>query len=310
MAVTTDQPQGTDVTERDRAPDSWPVTCYRHPGREAGIRCQRCGRAICPDCMVPAPVGFQCPECVQTAAKQARAVLPFGLARPYLTYTLIAANAAVALAGLTQPGWAQGDLGTIGTEGALLGGGRILRDGVPVLAGVSQGEWYRIFTGAFIHAGPIHIFFNMLLLWQTGSLLEPALGRVRFGLLYLVSLLGGAFGALLLAPDTLTVGASGAVFGLMGALFVAERKGVFGGYRSSVGFLIVINLALSVAIPGISLGGHVGGLVAGAAAGWIFHEFDQRHLARIVPISLVAALSWMLFAGSLWAASLWRNPLF
>lgn len=260
--------------------------------------------------MVPAPVGFQCPECVQAAAAQTRQVALLKVGTPYVSYALIAANVLVALAGLTQPGWTQGDLGTIGREGALLGGGRILRDGVPVLAGVSQGEWYRIFSGAFIHAGPIHIFFNMLLLWQTGSLLEPALGRARFALLYLVSLLGGAFGALLLAPDTLTVGASGAVFGLMGALFVAERKGVFGGYRTSVGFLIVINLVLSVAIPGISLGGHVGGLIAGAAAGWIFHEFEQRRLPQVVPFALVGAMSWMLFAGSLWAASLWRNPLF
>lgn len=261
--------------------------------------------------MVPAPVGFQCPECVETAAKQTRQVAALvGGRRPYITYTLIAANLLVALAGLTQPGWTQGDLGAIGREGALLGGGRILRDGIPALAGVSQGEWYRIFTGGFIHAGPIHILFNMLLLWQTGSLLEPALGRPRFALLYLVSLLGGAFGALLLAPATLTVGASGAVFGLMGALFVAERKGVFGGYRSSVGFLIVINLVLSVAIPGISLGGHVGGLIAGAAAGWVFHEFDNRRISPLIPAAMVSALCWMLFAGSLWAATLWRDPLF
>ena len=294
----------------DATPSMHPPTCYRHPEREAPIRCQRCGRNICPDCMVPAPVGFQCPECVEAGAKQTRQFAVLAGGRPYITYALIAANVLVALAGLTQPGWTQGDLGAIGREGALLGGGRILRDGVPVLAGVSQGEWYRIFTGAFIHAGPIHILFNMLLLWQTGSLLEPALGRVRFALLYLVSLLGGAFGALLLTPDTLTVGASGAVFGLMGALFVAERKGVFGGYRSSVGFLIVINLALSVAIPGISLGGHVGGLIAGAAAGWVFHEFDNRRISPVIPMAMVSALSWMLFAASLWAATYWRDPLF
>lgn len=260
--------------------------------------------------MVPAPVGFQCPECVQTAAKQTRQFAITGGKTPYITYALIAANVAVAVAGLTQPGWTQGDLGTIGREGALLGGGRILRDGVPVLAGVSQGEWYRIFTGAFIHAGPIHILFNMLLLWQTGSLLESTLGRARFALLYLVSLLGGAFGALLLAPDTLTVGASGAVFGLMGGLFIAERKGALGGYRSSVGFLIVINLVLSVAIPGISLGGHVGGLIAGAAAAWVFHEFENRKLSPIIPMAMVVSLSWALFAGCFWAASYWRHPLF
>lgn len=295
--------------ERPDPPFATETTCYRHPEREAAIRCQRCGRLICPECMVPAPVGFQCPECVRSAAKQTRAIAFIADQKPYITYALIAANALVALAGLSQGGWAQGDLGAIGREGAVLGGGVILRDGVPTLAGISQGEWYRVFTGGFIHAGPIHIFFNMLLLWQTGMLLEPALGRPRFALLYLVSLLGGSFGALLLAPNSMTVGASGAVFGLMGSLFVAERKGVFGGRQSSVGFLIVINLVLSVAIPGISLGGHVGGLIAGSITGWVFHEFDRRRIAQAIPVFMVLAMCWALFAGCLWASTFWRNPL-
>jgi len=291
-------------------PGTFAARCYRHPDRESGIRCQRCGRSICPECMAPSPVGFHCPECVESARRQTRQVVAIAMRTPYVTYALIAANALVALAGLSQAGWASGELGTIGRDGALLGGGLILRDGVPTLVGVSQGEWYRVFTGAFIHAGPLHILFNMILLWQTGALLEPALGRARFGLLYTVSLLGGAFGALLLAPNTFTVGASGAVFGLMGALFVAERKGVFGAYRTSVGFLIVVNLVISVAIPGISLGGHVGGLIAGSAAAWVFHEFENRKIAPAVPVAVNLAVGWGLFAACLWAASLWRNPLF
>ena len=150
----------------------------------------------------------------------------------------------------------------------------------------------------------------MLLLWQTGRLLEPAFGRLRFGLLYVVALLGGSFGALVAAPHTVTVGASGAVFGLMGALFIAERQGLFGRQRSSIGFLIVINLVLTVAIPGISLGGHVGGLAAGAATGWLFQEFERRKLASTVPVVMAVALSITLFIGSLWAATLWTHPIF
>jgi membrane associated rhomboid family serine protease len=286
------------------------TACYRHPGRPAGVRCQRCSRAICADCMVSAPVGFQCPECVATASHQARQVMTLGGGVPYLTYAIVAANVVVALAGLiTTPRWVQGDLGTIGLHGGLIGGGVVLKGNSLSPIGVNYGEWYRVFTGAFIHAGPVHLGFNMLLLWQTGSLLEPALGRARFGMLYIVSLLGGSFGALLAAPHTITVGASGAVFGLMGALFLAERAGQFQGRRSAVGFLIVINLALSVAIPGISIGGHIGGLLAGGATGWLFHEFERRKLP-LVPVAMSFVLAATLFVGSLWAASLWMAPLF
>ena len=286
------------------------TTCYRHPSRPSGVRCQRRSRPICVDCMVSAPVGFQCPECVSTGARQTRQIMFLGEGVPYLTYALVAVNVAVALAGLTTtPGWVQGDLGTIGLHAGLLGGGVALKDHSLSPIGVDYGEWYRVFTGAFIHAGPIHLGFNMLLLWQTGSLLEPSLGRARFAMLFLVSLLGGSFGALLAAPNTITVGASGAVFGLMGALFVAERAGRFPGRRSAVGFLIVINLALSLAIPGISIGGHIGGLLAGSATGWLFHEFERRRLP-LVPVAMAFVLAATLFVGSLWAATLWMSPLF
>jgi membrane associated rhomboid family serine protease len=230
---------------------------------------------------------------------------------PYLTAAIVAVNVIVALASLlTTRNWVSGELGEIGVRAGLLGGGVELHNGVPRLIGIDQGEWYRVFTGAFLHAGPIHLGFNMLLLWQVGSLLEPALGRIRFGLLYLVALLGGSFGALLAVPDGLTVGASGAVFGLMGALFVAERAGAFGGRRSTVGFLIVINLVLTVAIPGISVGGHVGGLLSGGAAGWMFVEFERRRLPAVIPAAVCVVAAGSLFVGSLWAATLWSSPIF
>ncbi len=285
--------------------------CYRHPDRATGIRCQRCSRPICRDCMIQAPVGFHCPDCVKESARKTRQVRLVQAGVPYVTYGLIAANCIVAaMAIITTPGWVEGKLGTIGVHAGLLGGGLTLENGRPSLIGVDAGEWYRIFTGAFIHAGPIHLGFNMLLLWQTGMLLESAFGRLRFGLLYLVALLGGSFGALLVAPHTITVGASGGVFGLMGALFIAERQGIFGRQRSSIGFLIVVNLVLSVAIPGISLGGHVGGLAAGAWTGWLFQEFERRRLSPIGPVAMSIGLAGALFVGSLWAATFWLNPIF
>jgi membrane associated rhomboid family serine protease len=210
--------------------------------------------------MIPAAVGFQCRSCVSTAAKKSRHPLFLAEGRtPYLTYALIAVNAVAALMGLATSAWAEGELGTVGLRGGLLGGGIDLNGNQVDLTGVDAGEWYRIFTGAFIHAGPVHLGFNMLVLWQVGMLLEPALGHFRFALLYTVAVLGGSFGALLLAPDTITIGASGGVFGVMGALFVVQRSGLLGARSSAVGFLIVVNLVLTFAVPRISIGGHVGG---------------------------------------------------
>ena len=286
------------------------TTCYRHDDVEAGVRCQRCGRGVCGECVVPAPVGFHCPECVAEASARTRSIAVTLGATPYLTYTLITINVLVALAGIaSNSGWFQGELGTIGVNCGLLGGGIDIENGRPVIIGIDQGEWYRIFTGGFLHAGPIHLGFNMFLLWQLGTMLETQLGRVRFGLLYAVSLLGGSLGALLFAPDTITVGASGAVFGLMGGFFILERMGMFGAQRSSVGVLIAINLVLTFAIPGISIGGHLGGLVVGVGVSWLFHEYTRRGLPPTVPISLVLVLSAVLFWGSLWAATFWMDPL-
>jgi membrane associated rhomboid family serine protease len=178
------------------------------------------------------------------------------------------------------------------------------------VVGVAHGEWYRIITAAFLHGGPIHLAFNMIALWQAGTLLEGRVGRLRFGLIYVVAVLGGGFGALLLSPERFAVGASGGVFGLFGALFVAERKGMFGRAGSSFGLVIAINLFLTVAIPGISLGGHLGGLAAGTVVGWAMIEYQSRGLPKTAPLALAAALGVALFAGCLWAATLSSDPLY
>jgi len=261
-----------------------------------------------------AAVGFLCPECSAYAAAPVRIASSSRLGeRPYVALALIAANVLVAaISLLTGSGWTSGQLDTIGIRGALLGGARLLdADGGGFeLVGVAHGEWYRIVTGAFIHGGPLHLAFNMLALWQTGILLEGRLGRLRFAVVFTVAVLGGAFGALLLAPDSFTVGASGGVFGLFGARFVAERKGLFGRVGSSFGMLIVINLVLTFAIPGISIGGHLGGLAAGSLIAWTMFEYEQRGLPRNVPLAIAAGLALVLFVGCLWAATLSSDPLY
>jgi membrane associated rhomboid family serine protease len=134
---------------------------------------------------------------------------------------------------------------------------------------VANGEWYRLISSGFLHFNVIHIAMNMLLLFQLGQLLEPALGRVRFGLLYFASLLGGSLGALIMNPYALSGGASGAVFGLMAAAAVGMHRRGVNVFRTGIGTVLVLNLVFTFAIPGISVGGHLGGAIAGAVCGYI-----------------------------------------
>ena len=140
-----------------------------------------------------------------------------------------------------------------------------------VVAGplLEQGEWYRMVTAGFVHFGIVHVAFNMLLLFQLGLLLEPALGRVRFALLYFAALLAGLAGAVLLDPNALTGGASGAVFGLMGAAFIGLRHRGVNPLSTSIGTVLILNLFITFTLPGISIGGHLGGVLGGAVAGWV-----------------------------------------
>ena len=133
------------------------------------------------------------------------------------------------------------------------------------LIGVGEGEYYRIVTGGLLHAGIIHLGLNMLALYFLGALLERAVGAWRFAGIFVVSLLGGSLGALILSPEDLTVGASGAVFGLMAAAFLEARDRGLNDVASQIGFYVVINLVLTFSIPNISIGGHIGGLLAGGA---------------------------------------------
>lgn len=230
-------------------------TCYRHPDRETRVSCSSCGRPICPDCMTPTPVGMRCPECMRQKTKVVQGVGGGGgegFWRAPATFILIGLNV---IAYLIEIAAGSGGLGSVS--------GKIVIDFGLFGPSVAEGEWYRLVTSGFLHASLLHIGFNVLLIFFLGRLLEPALGTPRFVLLYFASLLAGSLGVMLLDPNSLTYGASGAVFGLAGATFVIARGRGMDAIASQIGFLIVFNLVFSFAVPHISVGAHLGGLVGG-----------------------------------------------
>ncbi|HWX75769.1 MAG TPA: rhomboid family intramembrane serine protease [Solirubrobacteraceae bacterium] len=259
------------------------ATCYRHPSRETGVSCANCGRPICPDCMTTTPVGMRCPECSKQRTKVMR--LREMSTVPRVTYALIAINVIAFLAegNITATG---GGLGNgVYQKGALLGSSQFLAG-----QGVAHGQWWRIITGGFLHENLIHIGFNMYVLYVLGRMLEPALGSFKFAAVYGVALLTGSLGALLVSPHSLTVGASGAVFGIMGASAMEVRARQIPIMQSGVGGLILINLVISFTIPGISWGGHVGGLIGGAVASEVIRLGD-RYRARALAYAGVALIA-------------------
>ncbi len=291
-------PGGAGSREQRQAP---PV-CYRHPDRETYIRCQRCDRPICPDCMQPASVGFQCPECVREGSRSTRQHrTPYGgrrVADPRLTsFVLIALNAAVFLA-IQATGRGRSRLVDYL---ALLPDSAIGRgpDGLPVvIQGVADGAYWQLLTSGFTHVQLLHIGFNMLALYFLGPTLESVLGRARFLAVYLASLLGGSAAVMLFtAPNVPTLGASGAIFGLMGALAVLSLK--VQGQAQQILMWIGINLVITFTIPGISWQGHLGGLVVGATLGaaMVYAPRQRRALVQwasvggVVLVSLVAIVT-------------------
>ena len=270
------------------------ATCYRHPSRETGVSCSNCERPICPDCMTSTPVGMRCPECAKQRTKVVR-MRSMGKV-PRLTYALIAINVIVFLAEGHGAWSLSGEAtGSLVTKGSLLGS---TED--PLLAGqgVAHGQWCRIVTGGFMHENLLHIGFNMWVLYYLGMMLEPAIGRVKFGLIYAVSLLTGSLGALLVSPHSLTVGASGAIFGVMGAAAVEMRARQIPLMQSGVGTLILLNLVISFTIPGISWGGHIGGLIGGALVAFLI-QLGDRHRAQPLAYAACAVIAAASVAGSL-----------
>ena len=277
-------------------------TCYRHPDRETGLSCSDCGRPICTDCATFAPVGIRCPEHsgrpqgVQRVTTGARRATASGMGA-IVTKSLIGINVAVYLVGVAQGAPLNGISGTLYEEGALFIS-RTLSDGSP--GGLAEGEWYRLLTAAFLHGGIIHLAMNMLVLWLIGAPMEQSIGRARFLAIYLVSGLAGSAGALLLSPNDVTVGASGAIYGLFGAALVAERQGTFVLGGSVIG-LVVINFLFTfvgAAQYNISLGGHLGGFIGGILAMLALTRFGRGHavygrpgVVGIVGVVAVGALA-------------------
>jgi membrane associated rhomboid family serine protease len=249
--------------------------CYRHPGRETRVSCSECGRPICTECMNFAPVGIRCPEhagTAQGAARMTRGVrrIAYEGTGALVTKALIAVNVLVFLINLAQGS----SLGQ--TSGSLFEKGALFVSSPFSPGGLADDQWYRLITAAFLHGNLIHLGMNMFVLWIVGAPVEQAIGRGRFLALYIVSGLAGSAGAIIFSPHAVTVGASGAIFGILGAALVleAQRNYVLGGQAAG---LIVINLVLTFAIPNISIGGHVGGLLGGALSMLALSRFGRTH---------------------------------
>ncbi|MGW1022526.1 rhomboid family intramembrane serine protease [Streptomyces sp. NPDC002577] len=284
------------------------TTCYRHPKVETYVRCTRCDRFICPDCMREAAVGHQCVECVKEgnrSIRQARTVFGGRIsAVPVVTYTLIALNVLAYLGELVRPAlvdrFAMLGAGLIGPDG----GHYLYQDTYPAefhAEGVIDGEWYRLITGAFLHLPPtqgtfgiLHIVLNMLSLWNIGRAVEGGLGRSRYLALYLLSALGGSVLVLLIAPDQSAVGASGAIFGLAAAYYVMSRRigaDMHAVNRFIAGFLIWMVISASVT----SWQGHLGGLLAGGAV-TIAYAYAPRNRQTLVQAAGAAGVLVLLLA--------------
>jgi membrane associated rhomboid family serine protease len=233
---------------------------------------------------------MRCPECSRQRTRVTTARAFTRGATPVVTYALIAANVVVELIVLAS-----------GSGGVLSGVGasKLVTDGALSRDTVASGEVYRLVTSGFLHAGLLHLLFNMFMLWILGTMLEPAVGRLRFTILYFVSLLAGSFGALLAQPHGLTLGASGAVFGLAGAGVVVLRHRGIDPMQSGLGFFILFNLLLSFR-PGISVGGHIGGLIGGAIAAWLMYYAPQRmRMPEFVPLLLSVVIGGAAVAGAI-----------
>ncbi|MFY1635150.1 rhomboid family intramembrane serine protease [Solwaraspora sp. WMMB335] len=288
--------------------------CYRHTSRETWVRCARCERSICPDCMRDAAVGHQCPECVAEGRRTQRSArTAFGGSAAgqagYVTKVLIGLNALVAVVGLAMSGgallgaglfsgagWLHAFGGVIGPDVTVRPNGDVLAGALPaygeVLVGIDGGGVYRLVTAMFIHYGLLHLLFNMWALWVLGRNLEAVLGPARFLALYLIAGLGGNVAAYLVDPNALSAGASTAVFGLFAAFFIVLRR--LKRDTSAVVGILVINLVLTFTVSSLSIAGHLGGLVAGALIGVILAYAPRTNRTVVQAVGCGAVLLFLI----------------
>lgn len=292
------------------SPPTAPV-CYRHPGRETYVRCTRCDRPICPDCMRGAAVGHQCPECVAEGRRSQRPVRTAfggGVAggEGYVTKTLIAINVVVAVVGaavagggallgrglFTSASWVQAVGGVVGPSVTLTRDNQVVLGAFPafgqVYPGIEDGAIYRLVTAMFIHYGLIHLLLNMWALWVLGRNLEAVLGPARFLGLYLLAGLGGNVAAYVISPNSLAAGASTAIFGLFAAFFVVLRR--LGRDTSAIVGVLVVNLVLTFSIQQISWAGHLGGLLTGAMVGAVLAYAPRARRTLVQAVGAGAVL--------------------
>ena len=270
--------------------------CYRHSDRETYIRCGRCERPICPDCMQPAPVGFHCPECVAAGRRSVREARTLAGGRlqvgQVVTMTLIAVNVVMFVAQQALPGL-QLDLALVG--GALVPGGGAI--------GVATGQWYRLLTAAFLHASIPHLAFNMVALYLVGPSLERHLGRTRYLVLYVVAALGGSVASYLISsPAQVGLGASGAVFGLFGAALVLARR--LQADARSLFTIIGLNLVLGFVIPNVDWRAHLGGLVTGTAVAALLLYVPRPLQSVVQPVGIALVVLVLVALAVLRTASL------
>lgn len=265
--------------------------CYRHPSRQSYILCQRCGRTICPDCSTQAAVGVQCPECIKSAkanapkgpparVRAARA-LSVHSGRPVVTYAVIAIAVVVFILQ-----WVLGPA---------------LTSSLVYYAPVTFSQPWRMVTSLFAHGSPIHLLFNMFSLFVIGRMLEPELGRLRFAALFLLSGLGGLIAVLLLQPEAPVLGASGGIFGLLGALVILVRR--FGGNITQLVIVVGINLAIGFFVAGISWQAHVGGLVVGALLAAILVRTRNRRQQALQAGIFIAVGVVLLLIAAVWTVT-------
>ncbi|MCU1453679.1 MAG: rhomboid family intrarane serine protease [Acidimicrobiales bacterium] len=278
-------------------------TCYKHPDQPAGVICQRCDRPICPRCMNQASVGFHCPECARGGAQQVYRgpAAVGGSTRAVVTRLLVAVNVAVFVLGLVLrfPNQSVGDALANGST-------RLLYDGGLAAPFVATGDWWRVFSAGFLHIGFIHLGFNMYALWWLGHEIERAFGWAKMLAIYVVSLLAGSLGALILSPNSLTAGASGAIYGLLGAIVAVYRsRGVRVQDTPIFGILVINFIFTAVLASHISVGGHIGGFIGGFVAGYALFDLPlkRRDLPAVAPWLICGALGAVCLVASLIVSS-------
>lgn len=279
------------------APTNTSERCYRHPDRETGRNCTRCGRPACSDCLTPAPIGAHCVDCAKadrpglvTRARYAGASQPL-----LVTFGLIGINVALfIMAAVQNPQALSGAITPLHQQLDLFEPSIVLNR-----------QYYRLLTSGFMHFGVIHIVFNMWMLYLMGQVLERGMGRVRFPLLYFAALFGGSFGVIILdnPPDpsgfSLTAGASGAIFGLLGAATVGQLMNGMNPLNTSIGRLLIFNVAFTFIASGVSVGGHLGGLVAGGICGTVMLSPRHKQPPQWVVIATPLVVGAVAIAGSI-----------